>query len=68
MRKKSSARRDSDSARQDGNASPAARSRHTNGVNSAFCDGSVHYLTNSIDPTTYLNLGNMNDGQVLGSY
>ncbi len=50
------------------NASNAARSRHTNGVNAAFCDGSVHFITNAITFTTWQNMGSMNDGQVLGNW
>jgi prepilin-type N-terminal cleavage/methylation domain-containing protein len=49
-------------------ASPAARSRHTNGVNALLCDASVHFLSNSIDLTTYQLLGNMNDGLTIGNY
>ncbi len=41
-------------------ASP--RSRHSGGVNVAFCDGSVHFLQNSIDTTTWRNLGWIADG------
>jgi prepilin-type N-terminal cleavage/methylation domain-containing protein/prepilin-type processing-associated H-X9-DG protein len=34
-----------------------ARSRHPGGVNAVFCDGSVHFIQNSIDLTTWQNLG-----------
>jgi prepilin-type N-terminal cleavage/methylation domain-containing protein/prepilin-type processing-associated H-X9-DG protein len=51
-----------------GNTNHAARSRHTLGVNAALCDGSVQFLSNSIDITVYHRLGTMNDGQVIGSY
>ena len=36
-------------------ASP--RSRHPGGVNAVFCDGSVHFIQNSIDTTTWQSLG-----------
>ena len=49
-------------------ASNTARSRHTNGVNAAFCDGSVHFISNSITFSTWQNMGTMNDGQVLGNW
>jgi prepilin-type N-terminal cleavage/methylation domain-containing protein/prepilin-type processing-associated H-X9-DG protein len=35
----------------------AARSYHTGGANMAFADGSVHFITNSIDFSTYQALG-----------
>jgi prepilin-type N-terminal cleavage/methylation domain-containing protein/prepilin-type processing-associated H-X9-DG protein len=35
------------------NAYSAARSNHTNGVNVAFSDGSVHFITNNIDLATW---------------
>ena len=40
-----------------------ARSRHGNGVNVALCDGSVRYILNDIDPTTWSALGTMNGGE-----
>jgi prepilin-type N-terminal cleavage/methylation domain-containing protein/prepilin-type processing-associated H-X9-DG protein len=46
----------------------AARSNHTGGVNSAFADGSVHFITNSIDQNTWIALGSINGGEVLGNY
>ncbi len=45
----------------------AARSRHTNGVNAALCDGSVRFVSNSISLQTWMALGTMNGGEVLGS-
>jgi prepilin-type processing-associated H-X9-DG protein len=41
----------------------AARSKHTNGVNVLFCDGSVHFLANSISIATWQALGTMNGGE-----
>jgi hypothetical protein len=42
-------------------------SSHTGGFCTAFADGSVHFLAYSISLATFQNLGNENDGQVLGS-
>jgi prepilin-type N-terminal cleavage/methylation domain-containing protein/prepilin-type processing-associated H-X9-DG protein len=47
-------------------ASP--RSRHSGGVNSVFCDGSVHFLQDSIDNTTWRRLGWIADGGIPGDY
>lgn len=38
-------------------------SRHTNGVNFLFADGSVHTINNSIDPTTWAALGTRDGGE-----
>lgn len=45
-----------------------ARSYHAGGVNTVFCDGSVRFLSNSIDPTTYAGLGTRALGEVPGDY
>ncbi len=50
------------------NISWGFKSRHTNGANFVFGDGSVHFLTQSIDMRTYCLLGCRNDGQVPGDY
>lgn len=42
-------------------ASP--RSRHSGGVLVVFCDGSVHFMTDTIDLQTWHNLGWIADGQ-----
>jgi prepilin-type N-terminal cleavage/methylation domain-containing protein/prepilin-type processing-associated H-X9-DG protein len=39
-----------------------ARSRHTNGVNACYADGSVHFITNSIPQDVWFNLNSRNDG------
>jgi hypothetical protein len=49
-----------------GNASNAARSKHTNGVNVALADASVRFVTNSISLSTWQALGTMNGGEVPG--
>ena len=40
-------------------------SRHPQGANFGFCDGSVHFLSENIDTTTYRYLGSMQDGQTV---
>lgn len=44
------------------------KSRHTGGANFLFADGSVHFLSQSINMTTYQYLGGRNDGQTPGNY
>ena len=44
------------------NTSMAFKSEHPGGVNFVFCDGSVHFLTEMIDHTTYQALGDRRDG------
>lgn len=46
----------------------ASRSRHPGGVNVAFCDGSGRFISNSIDPLTWQNLGTSQGGEILGDY
>jgi prepilin-type N-terminal cleavage/methylation domain-containing protein/prepilin-type processing-associated H-X9-DG protein len=45
----------------------AMRSRHPGGVNVLFCDGSVHFLKNTISLPTYWALGSKAMGEVLSS-
>lgn len=45
-----------------------AYSWHTNGAQFSFADGSVHFLSESIEWITYQNLGDRRDGQPLGSF
>jgi prepilin-type N-terminal cleavage/methylation domain-containing protein len=45
-----------------------AFSWHHNGAYFAFCDGSVHFLTEDIDIETYKNLGQRNDGNVIDGF
>ena len=46
----------------------SARSTHSGGVNVALCDGSVRFISNSINQTTWQNLGSSQDGLVVGDY
>ena len=47
-------------------ASP--RSRHTGGVNLVLCDGSVRFVRDGIDSTTWQRLGWIADGNPVGDY
>ena len=42
-----------------------ASSNHPGGVNSVFCDGSVHFIKNSINVNTWWSLGSRNLGEVI---
>jgi prepilin-type N-terminal cleavage/methylation domain-containing protein len=46
----------------------AARSFHTGGVHGALADGSVRFISDNIDATTWSRLGSRNDGQPLGEF
>ena len=39
---------------------------HGSGANFLFCDGSVHFLKNSIDPQVFRYLGHRADGEIIG--
>jgi prepilin-type N-terminal cleavage/methylation domain-containing protein/prepilin-type processing-associated H-X9-DG protein len=45
-----------------------ARSRHPNGVNVTMCDGSVRFVTNSIDLGTWKALSTMNGGETVADF
>ena len=45
-----------------------ARSMHTGGVNVCLSDGSVRFISDSINLFTWQCLGNAKDGQVLGDF
>jgi prepilin-type N-terminal cleavage/methylation domain-containing protein/prepilin-type processing-associated H-X9-DG protein len=44
------------------------RSSHTGGCNFLLCDGSVKFITQTIDMTTYMALGSRNGGEAIGAY
>jgi len=46
----------------------AARSRHPGGVNVALCDGSVRFVSETVDLQTWHALASRNGGEVLGEY
>jgi prepilin-type N-terminal cleavage/methylation domain-containing protein/prepilin-type processing-associated H-X9-DG protein len=50
---------------QDQQNSAMARSVHPGGVNCGFADGSVHFISNTIDQWTWCILQSKNDGYVL---
>jgi prepilin-type N-terminal cleavage/methylation domain-containing protein/prepilin-type processing-associated H-X9-DG protein len=45
-----------------------ARSRHTGGVNAALCDGSVRFISNTIDIRIWQALGTSQGGEPIGEY
>jgi len=44
-----------------------ARSRHTNGVNAAMCDGSVKFISNSVSLVTWRSLGSAQGGEPMAN-
>jgi prepilin-type processing-associated H-X9-DG protein len=46
----------------------AARSRHPGGVNVALCDGSVHFVSETVDRETWRALGSRNGREVLDQF
>jgi prepilin-type N-terminal cleavage/methylation domain-containing protein len=46
----------------------ASRSRHPDGVAAAFCDSSVLFIPNSIDPVVWKELSTMNSGTSPGAW
>ena len=52
------------------NVAKGVKSKHPGGANVVFCDGSVHFLPETIAFDTYARLGNRRDAKVVppGSY
>jgi prepilin-type processing-associated H-X9-DG protein len=44
-----------------------ARSNHTGGVNVLFGDGSVHFISDAVDPVTWTSLSTRSGGEVPGN-
>jgi prepilin-type processing-associated H-X9-DG protein len=51
-----------------GRIATTANSQHTNGVNLALCDGSVRFVSNTVNLTTWRALGSVNGGEVAGDF
>ena len=49
------------------NTSMGFKSQHPGGCMFVFCDGSVHFLSETIDYTTYQALGDRRDGEVISA-
>jgi prepilin-type processing-associated H-X9-DG protein len=49
------------------NQQVAARSRHSGGVNTALCDGSIRFYRNATPLSTWMALGSMNGGEVFAN-
>jgi prepilin-type N-terminal cleavage/methylation domain-containing protein len=45
-----------------------ARSRHPAGLNAALCDGSIRFITNQIDATTWHDLGTSEGGETIKAF
>ena len=45
----------------------AARSKHPGGVNAGMCDGSVKFVQNTINRTTYMGLSSTRGGEVISA-
>jgi prepilin-type processing-associated H-X9-DG protein len=50
------------------NMSMGFKSNHPGGAHFVFCDGSVHFLPETIDYMTYQRLGDRRDGQPVGNW
>ncbi len=51
-----------------GAVSRGYKSRHPGGVNFAFCDGSVRFISQYINMETYVYLSGRKDGRVVPSF
>jgi len=46
----------------------SARSGHPGGVNVGLADGSVHFVSDTVDPLTWTHLGTRSEGDPLGDW
>jgi prepilin-type N-terminal cleavage/methylation domain-containing protein/prepilin-type processing-associated H-X9-DG protein len=51
----------------EGSEFAGSRSRHPGGINALFGDGSVHFIKNSINQLTWVQLGSIAGGEVISS-
>ena len=51
----------------DGSDTAACRSRHPGGVHVGLCDGSTHFINDSIDPNVWQAIGSIAGDEVIGS-
>jgi prepilin-type processing-associated H-X9-DG protein len=51
----------------EGSTFAGSRSRHPGGVNTLFGDGTVHFIKNTINPLTWVQLGSINGGEVIAA-
>jgi prepilin-type processing-associated H-X9-DG protein len=51
-----------------GRIATTANSEHPQGVNVGFCDGSVHYVSNSVDLAVWRALGTRGGGEPIGDF
>jgi prepilin-type N-terminal cleavage/methylation domain-containing protein len=50
------------------NGGTAARSLHTGGVQATLCDGSVRFISESVDANTWVNILGVGDGKLIGEF
>ena len=51
-----------------GRIATTANSQHTGGVHLLLCDGSVKFVSDSLDLKTWRSVGSINGGEVLGEF
>lgn len=51
-----------------GNGIFGSRSEHTGGIQTALCDGSVRFISDSVDLTLWRGLGSRSGGEILGEF
>ena len=55
-------------ASNDSTDTAASRSRHPGGVHVGLCDGSVHFVSNSVELTIWQSLGSIAGNEAIGAY